>query len=454
MRFIDEMIDRKRREARRTDPGTGAAPPEAGPPPGFDRSDLPAPLDWPPQPGRPLSGERETPSLEASAPGESPAPRFFGRAGAGGGDRATGRPISEPQDPIVPPDDPADDRLAPRAARPASAAPLQLVDPVRPGRDPLAEMEGAPAPEAPAPEAPAPESRAPESPVPEAPVSEAAEAERPETEPPETERPETEPPAPEAGPAFPAPSSEAEGALPASAWSEAPGPAPTGAAAPSPFFPGPETGPEPEMRAAPLAGPDRLPARRAHGPDLAGDPPAFGVAPTEALSGRRDAPRPAGRVKTRLLGFRAPDKDGDPVHQPRAAAAAAAPARFPVGWLVVERGPGRGTAFSLFDGLSTIGRGEGQTVQLDLGDTAISRDTHAAIAYDDENRACYLGHGGKANLVRLNGRPVLTTEPLSGGDRIRIGETTLRFVALCGPEFSWSDSPHPHEEAHSNAAAL
>jgi hypothetical protein len=166
-------------------------------------------------------------------------------------------------------------------------------------------------------------------------------------------------------------------------------------------------------------------------------------------------PPPAGRVKTRLLGFRAPDGGDDhghdPLGQPRQPAAAAAPARFPVGWLVVERGPGRGTAFALFDGLSTLGRGDGQTVQLDLGDTAISRDTHAAIAYDDERRACWLGHGGKANLVRLNGRPVLTTEALSNGDRIRIGETTLRFVALCGPDFSWSDDT---EEGAPDAAAL
>ena len=45
-------------------------------------------------------------------------------------------------------------------------------------------------------------------------------------------------------------------------------------------------------------------------------------------------------------------------------------------------------------------------------------------------------------MVRLNGRPVLSTEELTHGDIIRIGETTLRFVALCGTDFTWDDNTH------------
>ncbi|MEX0278959.1 MAG: FHA domain-containing protein [Ruegeria sp.] len=145
--------------------------------------------------------------------------------------------------------------------------------------------------------------------------------------------------------------------------------------------------------------------------------------------------RRAGRVKTRLLGFNSAGTAADPF---TARAEGAPSAEFPVGWLVVVDGPGRGSAFTLFDGVAQIGRGEGQSVRLDFGDTSISRENHAAIAYDTEQHKFFLGHGGKANLVRLNDRPVLSTEELSDGNRIRIGETTLLFKALCGDGFDWS----------------
>ncbi|NNL18463.1 MAG: FHA domain-containing protein, partial [Boseongicola sp.] len=78
--------------------------------------------------------------------------------------------------------------------------------------------------------------------------------------------------------------------------------------------------------------------------------------------------------------------------------------------------------------------------RLDFGDTSISRNNHAAVAYDDEQGKFFLGHGGKSNLVRLNGKPVLSTEELADGDMVRIGETTLKFVALCGEDFTWAST--------------
>lgn len=158
--------------------------------------------------------------------------------------------------------------------------------------------------------------------------------------------------------------------------------------------------------------------------------------PTPALG--RGASRP-GRVKTRLLGFNPGQAAGlDPLARPKDDAQSTC-ASFPVGWLVVVKGPGRGAAFTLQGGVAQIGRGAGQTVRLDFGDNSISRENHAAVAYDDESQTFYIGHGGKANLVRRNGRPVLSTEELSSGDLIVIGETMLKFVPLCGPEFNWAE---------------
>ncbi|CUJ99404.1 FHA domain protein [Ruegeria denitrificans] len=149
-----------------------------------------------------------------------------------------------------------------------------------------------------------------------------------------------------------------------------------------------------------------------------------------------------GRVKTTFLGFERADthvqdmiESADPI-----AKTETAQETFPVGWLVVTTGPGRGSCITLTEGLMQIGRNDDQAIQLDFGDTGISRSNHAVIAYDPEDRKCYLGHGGKANLVRLNGKPVLSTVALSSGDLIRISETSIRFAAFCDDGFDWRDA--------------
>ncbi len=157
-----------------------------------------------------------------------------------------------------------------------------------------------------------------------------------------------------------------------------------------------------------------------------------------AVTGR--AGRSAGRVKTRLLGFQATD-DGatQDVFEAAEVASEANQTQFPVGWIVVIEGPGRGACFTMINGVTNIGRGEDQTARLDFGDSSISRSNHAAVAFDDEQGKFFLGHGGKSNLVRLNGNPVLSTEELANGDQIRIGETTLKFIGLCDENFTWTD---------------
>lgn len=157
------------------------------------------------------------------------------------------------------------------------------------------------------------------------------------------------------------------------------------------------------------------------------------------------APRRATRTKTRVLGFEAQPAEVVPLFEgAENLSAATTPATgkgyvmFPAGWLVVKDGPGKGASFALSQGVSQIGRGTDQTVSLDYGDMAISRQNHAAIAYDPKTHEFHIGHGGKSNLVRMNGRPLLSTEPARDGDEIQIGETTLILKVLCTPEFNWS----------------
>lgn len=191
-------------------------------------------------------------------------------------------------------------------------------------------------------------------------------------------------------------------------------------------------------------------------PEAAGDPPplpgarnisatrpldvpvlAHATRPVEAVSDP-SGPDPSGRdaagharPKTRIHG-----------HSPAPAEQTASAAQIApvVGWLVVTAGPGRGASMGLTAGMNAVGRGAENAVQLDFGDDAISRDAHAYVTYDHEARCFHINHGGKTNLVRLNNAPVLTADALSHGDTLRIGSTTLRFVALCGADFDWSDT--------------
>jgi hypothetical protein len=145
----------------------------------------------------------------------------------------------------------------------------------------------------------------------------------------------------------------------------------------------------------------------------------------------------SGRVKTRLLGF---NPEGPGLENPFEKPESRANDPFPVAWLVVVGGPGRGTSFPLHDGVARVGRGEDQTVCLNFGDNSISRENHVSVAYDSEQNAFYIGQSGRSNIVRLNNKPLLSTEQLRSGDQVRVGETTLRLVALCGDGFSWAAS--------------
>ena len=173
-------------------------------------------------------------------------------------------------------------------------------------------------------------------------------------------------------------------------------------------------------------------------------PPARPVAapvaePAIASAAAARSPARSRRTKTRLIGFDKSDGDVVDLFNDAQKAAPTKSVRFPVGWIVVAEGPGRGESFSLMAGMSQIGRGEDQAIQLDFGDNSISRTNHAAIVYDADTKEFLLGHGGKSNIVRLNDKPLISNETLKTGDVIRIGETVLRFVALCDKSFNWSD---------------
>ncbi|MCK1489749.1 FHA domain-containing protein [Bradyrhizobium sp. 180] len=129
------------------------------------------------------------------------------------------------------------------------------------------------------------------------------------------------------------------------------------------------------------------------------------------------------------------------ISRPQPSSADTAEAYQPVtGWLVAVAGPGKGKSRPIFEGRNQVGRDPGQRIPLDFGDTEISREKHFFITYDPKKRAFHISAGDKENLVYLNGDVILESKVLNQGCEIEVGKTKLRFVPLCGPDFSWDEA--------------
>lgn len=180
------------------------------------------------------------------------------------------------------------------------------------------------------------------------------------------------------------------------------------------------------------------------GGDASNDAPVAEAAPAVAAPDRASAR--ARRNRTRLIGFDKSDGDVVDLFDEDKKVSPTERVQFPVGWMLVVEGPGRGHCFAITAGMAQIGRAEDQAIQLDFGDAAISRNNHAAIVYDPEEQKFLLGHGGKANIVRLNGKPVISNEDLADGDKISIGDTVLQLKTLVGEDFTWDETNTEEDE--------
>lgn len=110
-----------------------------------------------------------------------------------------------------------------------------------------------------------------------------------------------------------------------------------------------------------------------------------------------------------------------------------------VGWLVVINGKGCGCDLRIIPGMNHIGREKGE-ILLNFGDASISREKHARLAFDSDDNSFLLAHLEGRNLTKVNGKTIMDTYELTAYDHIRMGETDMIFVPLCGQNFSWNDS--------------
>lgn len=107
------------------------------------------------------------------------------------------------------------------------------------------------------------------------------------------------------------------------------------------------------------------------------------------------------------------------------------------GWLVCLEGPEKGSDFRIHEEYNYIGRSSSMDICIP-GDPTISREQHAIIAYDTQEKAFYFSPFSGASIVRLNGKAVLSNTQLKAGDKLQIGKCVFLFVPLCGEDFQWN----------------
>lgn len=107
-----------------------------------------------------------------------------------------------------------------------------------------------------------------------------------------------------------------------------------------------------------------------------------------------------------------------------------------VGWLVCEDGKEKGRDYRIHTDNNFIGRGEKMDICI-RGDETISRENHAIVSYDSQEKIFYFSPGDGRSIVRLNDKAIFQTMELKAYDRVTIGKTKLLFVPLCGPDFEW-----------------
>lgn len=110
-----------------------------------------------------------------------------------------------------------------------------------------------------------------------------------------------------------------------------------------------------------------------------------------------------------------------------------------VGWLVALNGKEIGKDYRVHADNNFIGRGENMDICV-RGDDTISRENHAILSYDMEEKSFYLTPGSGRSIVRLNGKSIFTTAEMKAYDQIKLGNTVLAFMPFCGEEFDWTEN--------------
>ena len=106
------------------------------------------------------------------------------------------------------------------------------------------------------------------------------------------------------------------------------------------------------------------------------------------------------------------------------------------GWIVCIEGTDKGKDFRILAKNNSIGRSEKMDICI-KGDTTISRENHAKIAYDVKHNTFHLIPADSTNSIYLNGEPVYVPTVLEANDVLEFGESKFMFVPFCSEKFTW-----------------
>lgn len=107
-----------------------------------------------------------------------------------------------------------------------------------------------------------------------------------------------------------------------------------------------------------------------------------------------------------------------------------------VGWLVCIDGPDRGRDYRIRSENNFLGRDSSNHIAI-AGDDTISRQKHATVAFEPNERAFWLLPGGGTGLTYRNGKMVVAPVQLQARDIVRMGKTSLMLVPFVDTDFSW-----------------
>lgn len=109
-----------------------------------------------------------------------------------------------------------------------------------------------------------------------------------------------------------------------------------------------------------------------------------------------------------------------------------------VGWVVCTKGVHKGEDFRLRAGRNFIGRGQSMDIRL-TGENTVSRDKHAIILYEPNQRIFLAQMGESHELVYLNGELLMGNAQMKAYDRMQLGDAELMLIPCCCENFDWRE---------------